>query len=293
MFDLDHWREIFNALGSNKLRTLLTAFGVFWGIFMLMIMLGSGNGLENGVTADFGGTATNSFFVWTRSTTKPYRGLPAGRRYNFNNDDIAAVRELVPEAQVIAPRNQLSGFGSGNNVIRGSQAGAFNIYGDYPEYRLVQDMRIVRGRFINQLDINDRRKVAVIGGRVQEVLFEPGEDPIGDHVRINGVYFKVVGVFRSIQSGDSGQRDEETIYTPFTTFQQAFNYGNIVGWFAISAREDVPASVAEEKVMTLLRKRHRIAPDDERAVGHFNLQEEYDQLRGLFAGTADQQPAPH
>jgi putative ABC transport system permease protein len=284
MFDLDHWREIYDALSHNKLRTFLTAFGVFWGIFMLVVMLGSGNGLSNGVNQGFADGATNSFYVWTRATTKPYRGLPAGRRFELNNEDTQAIKDRVPEAQVVAPRLQLGGFSQGNNVTRGTKSGAFSVMGDYPEFRVIQSVRVERGRFLNRIDLADRRKVAVIGTRVYQLLFEDEEDPIGEYIRVNGVYFKVVGLFRTSQFGDRADRDTQTIHIPFTTFQQAFNVGNEVGWFAITSRDDLPASVAEEKVIGLLAERHRVSPDDERAFGHFNTEEEFDQVQGLFAG---------
>jgi putative ABC transport system permease protein len=200
MFDLDHWREIYTALSANKLRTFLTAFGVFWGILMLMIMLGSGAGLENGVNQDFADNATNSFWVWSQRTSIPYRGLPQGRPLQLTNDDTAAIRERVPEVSVLAPRNQLGGWRGGNNVTRGTQAGAFSVFGDYPQIMDVEPVRITEGRFLNPFDLEEQRKVAVLGPRVAEVLFEPGEEPIGDHIRINGVYFKVVGVFEPIDA---------------------------------------------------------------------------------------------
>jgi len=282
--DLDHWREICGALSANKLRTFLTAFGVFWGIFLLMVMLGSGTGLHNGVLRDFGDGATNTFFVWTRSTSKPYRGLPEGRRFDMDNGDTAAIREHVPEAQAVCPRNQLGGFRTGNNVVRGDQAGSFNVMGDVPAIRAIEAMKMARGRFLNELDLRDKRKVAVIGARVQEVLFEPDEDPIGEHIRINGVYFKVVGTFRSSSSGDEADRDTQTIYIPFTTFQHAFNYGDQVSWFAITSVPGVPASRVEERVLALLKRRHTVAPEDDRAFGHFNVEERYNQVQGLFTG---------
>jgi len=282
MFDLDHWREIYTALSANKLRTFLTAFGVFWGILMLMIMLGSGAGLENGVNQDFADNATNSFWVWSQRTSIPYRGLPQGRPLQLTNDDTAAIRERVPEVSVLAPRNQLGGWRGGNNVTRGTQAGAFSVFGDYPQIMDVEPVRITEGRFLNPFDLEEQRKVAVLGPRVAEVLFEPGEEPIGDHIRINGVYFKVVGVFEPIDAED--QQEQESIYIPFTTFQKAFNQGNRVNWFAITSQADVPASIAEDKVLTLLRQRHRVHPEDDRAFGHFNLEEEYEQVQGLFLG---------
>lgn len=284
LFDLDHWREIASALAASPLRTLLTALGVFWGIFLLMVMLGSGKGLENAVVNDFSDGATNCFFMWSRSTSKAHDGLPAGRWFNFDNDDTAAIRARVPEAAIIAPRNQLGGYQGGNNVVRGEQAGAFSVMGDYPEIRAMEAAIVTRGRFLNDRDLAERRKVAVIGRRVHEILFEPDEEPIGDRIRINGVYFMVVGVFDSDDAGDRGDRDTQTIFIPFTTFQRAFNYGDRVGWYAITAQDDVPASVVEDKVRALLAKRHRVHPEDTRAIGSFNLEEEYLKFKGLFFG---------
>ncbi len=284
LLDLDHWQEIRVALLRNRTRTALTAFGVFWGIFLLMVMLGSGSGLRNGVLQGFSDGATNSFFIWTQRTQKPFAGMPAGRGIRMTNADVAAIREKVPEAEVVAPRNQLRGFGGGNNVSRGRKTGAFSVMGDYPEIRRVQSLRIETGRFLNPIDVEESRKVAVIGTRVRELLFARGEEPIGDSIVIRGVYFQVVGVFVSPQTGDAAERDAQTIFVPFTTFQRAFNYGDRVGWMAIISRPDVPASVAEEKVLSLLRSRHKVAPDDLRAFGHFNLEEEYTKIQGLFSG---------
>jgi putative ABC transport system permease protein len=284
IFDLDRWREILDALGSNKLRTALTAFGVFWGIFMLMLMLGSGNGLRNGVMTDFGDEATNSFFVWSQRTSKPYRGLPAGRSYELNNGDTEALRRQLADASIVAPRNQLGGYQGGNNVTRGNKSGGFEVMGDIPEYRRIQKIRIAAGRFINDLDMEDRRKIAVIGTRVRDVLFEEGEDPIGASIRINGVYFKVVGLFESNRSGEQAGRDTETVFIPFTTFQRAFNYGDGLGWFAITSRDGVPASRVEEQAIAILKKRHRVHPEDDRAVGSWNTEERYNEVQGLFTG---------
>ncbi len=284
VFDRDNWYEIWASLDKNRVRTALTAFGVFWGIFMLMLLLGSGRGLENGTQADFAGSATNSFYVWTRSTTKAYRGLPPGRRFELNNGDVEAVRREVPEAGVIAPRNQLGGFSRGNNVSRGTRAGGFTVMGDYPEIRGIQNVRIDHGRFLNPLDLEEGRKVAVVGTRVQELLFDAGEEPIGDFVRINGVYFKVIGVFSPTSRGNQALRDAETIFIPFTTFQRAFNVGDEVGWFAITSKPGISASLVEERVLELLAQRHRVHPEDRRAFGHWNTEEEFRQLQGLFGG---------
>jgi putative ABC transport system permease protein len=283
-FDLDHWQEIKTALLRNRMRTALTAFGVFWGIFLLMVMLGSGVGLRNGVTRGFSGGATNSFFVWTQRTQKPYKGMQPGRTLELTNADVQAVKDKVPEVEVVLPSNQLGGFGGGNSVSRGRKSGAFEVHGDFPQIAVLQSFDLREGRFLNQLDVAEHRKVAVIGAHVKDVLFADGERVIGDAIEIRGVYFQVIGVFASRQTGDQATREEEQIYVPFPTFQRAFNFGDRVGWLSITSAASVPASVAEERVLTLLRERHTVAPDDARAFGHWNMEEEFGKIQNLFRG---------
>jgi putative ABC transport system permease protein len=288
MFDRDRWQEIFHTLKKNKLRTFMTAFGVFWGIFMLIIMLGSGAGLEHGVTSGMGNFATNSVFVWAQQTSMPYKGFPKGRGFNFRNDDIFALKENIPEIKYLAPKIQGWSAGDGtNNTVRKSKSGAFSILGEYPDWNLIDPMDVFKGRFLNKLDIEAKRKVAVIGTRVQELLFEPDEDPIGEYIRIQGVYFLVVGVFKPLNTNiNFGGEKEQSIYIPFTTLQKTYNLGDIVYWFSITSRDDVPASVVEEKAIKLLAQRHTVHPDDQEAFGHFNLEEEFNQMKGLFQGIA-------
>ena len=284
MFDLDHWQEIWTALSRNRLRTFLTAFGVFWGIFLLVLLLGAGNGLRNGINSGFAGTATNSFFCWGMRTSKPFAGLPAGRAIEFTNEDTASIRHEVPEAKVVAPRLQLGGWRGGVTVVRGAITGAYSVMGDMPEILTIQSLAVSRGRFINAIDVAEKRKVAVLGVRPLEVLFENGEDPIGQAIKINGIQFEVIGTFRSRQSGGNQERDAETIFIPFTTFQQSFNAINEVHWYAVTSAAGVPASVVEKKVLDLLRTRHKVAPGDRRGIGNFNLEEEYRKIQGLFLG---------
>jgi putative ABC transport system permease protein len=283
MFDLDKWQEIMSTLKKNPLRAFLTAFGVFWGILMLVIMLGSGKGLQNGAMSDFEGMATNSFFVWAQRTTKPYMGMQPGRSFNYNNDDAIALNS-ISELSVVSPRNQLGGYESVNNVVRGVKTGAFDIMGDYPQYNRIEPRKIVNGRFINESDIKDKRKVVVIGKKVKDVLFEKGEDPISKYISVNGVYFKVIGVFAPSGSGERSDEESKIIHIPFTTFQHVFNYGNTVGFFAITSRNDIPASRAEEKVIALLKARHKIAPEDQFAIGHWNVEKQFIKMQGLFTG---------
>lgn len=284
MFDYDKWQEIFGTIKKNKLRTFLTMFGVFWGIFMLMLLLGSGTGLENGVTKGFDGWASNSGFIWTQRSTMPYKGLKPGRFSQFTNEDAVAIRAGVPELGSLAPRNSLGGFGGANNVVRDGKAGSFNVMGDYPEYMKVLQLNFPSGRFINQLDMDNKRKVTVIGKKVVEILFAPDEDPVGQYIQINGIYFRVVGVFASKRDGQQADNDNQTIYIPAATFQQVFNAGNRIHWFAFTSKEGVPVSVVEEKIKKILMERHSLHPDDKVALGSENLEEEFDEINGLFTG---------
>lgn len=283
VFERDNWQEIFATIRKNKLRTFFTMLGVFWGIFMLVIMLGSGNGLRNGVLKEFAGTATNSFFVWAQQTTKAYKGMKPNRGFNYNLADAEALSQL-PELDVVSPLNQLGGHEGASNVLRGLKTAACEIQACYPNITQISDIKLGKGRFINELDIKEKRKTCVIGPRVAELLFKPGENLIGEYIRINGVYFRVVGLTSPTAGGNEGREQAQRINVPFTTFQNAFNYGDIVGWFAIKSQDGIPAEESEKKVMALLKERHKIAPDDMKAIGHWNMEVEYNKLNGLFNG---------
>ncbi len=283
LFSHDSWSEIIEALSSNWFRTVLTAFGVLWGIFILVILLAAGNGLENGIKQAFTGMATNSMFMWAQNVSQPYKGLPKGRRYNFKLDDVQAIKDEVPGLRFVSPRNQLGGFRGSNNVVRGLQSGAFNVYGDYPEITQQQPMEITSGRFINYSDIRERRKVAIIGSGVQTGLYDLGEEVIGTYIKINGVNFMVIGTYKKIgQSGGDEEESQKEIYVPFTSFSQAFNMADIVGWMAITAHDGYSITELKSQVFDVIKTRHSIAPTDDRAVGNFDLYEEYNKINGLF-----------
>ncbi len=283
MFDKDNWQEIFATIKKNKLRTILTSLGVGWGIFMLVLMLGAGNGLKNGVMQDFNGRATNSFFVWAQKTSKPYKGMRADRFFNFNTSDIVALSQ-VKEFDAVCPQVHLGNFGGGNTVNRGLKTGSYQIVGFYPILKLIQPLLIKKGRFINELDISEKRKVCTIGKRVKNDLFNSDENPIGKYISINGIYFKVIGCTEPTGTGDRAKEDAGLIVLPFTTFQNAFNFGGSVGNFAIRAPKNIPIEKAEEIAIALLKERHNIAPDDETAIGHWNMGVEYKKMNGLFIG---------
>ncbi len=282
MFNKDRWKEIIEVLSTNVFRTLATAFGVGWGIFILIILLAAGKGLENGIRADFGDIATNTMFMWSRNTTKPYKGLPKGRNYRFKLEDVTAINDRVPGLRFISPRNQLGGFGGGNNVIRGLNAGAFNVYGDYPEIIRQEPMTITSGRFVNQNDINNNRKVAVIGEGVKNELYDKGEDILGSYIRIQGVNFMVVGSYKKKSNNGDGEEGQKEIFVPFTAFSQAFNMGNDVGWMAITANDGNSITSLKESIVNVVKENRKIHPDDERAVGYFDLYEQFNRVESLF-----------
>ncbi len=284
MFDYDKWHEIFLTLKKNRLRAFFTMFGVFWGIFMLVILMGSGNGLQNGVAVEFAGWASNSGFLWSNRTTMPYDGLQAGRYIRFTNEDADALRTRIKDLDGLAPRVILSRRSTGNNVVRGNKAGAFRVFGDYPDYQKIQIVDMVYGRHLNELDIKEKRKVSVIGNQVVKVLFDKGENPVGQYIKVNNIYFKIIGVFKSRRRAEQAERDEQTVYIPFTTFQQAFNYGNRVNWFAFTARPGVKVSRVEKDVVALMKKRHHIHPDDMVAISTENLEEQFEKVNRLFNG---------
>ena len=278
MFDLDKWQEILATVRRHKLRTGLTAFGVFWGIFMLVVLLGASTGLRNGVEREFD-VAKNAIFVWTQRTSVPYKGLKAGRFIQFTNDDAAALLREVPEAAVVLPRG---GLGS---VIAQYEAKSslFEVKGEYPGYPAVRAVRLTRGRFLNDPDLRERRKVAVIGDRVVDVLF-PGQNPMGRYFQIKGIFFQVVGIFKGTGKGEEAQQDAQTIFIPLTTLQVAFNKVNKVDYFAFIPKPGIAASVVETKAKQVLGRQHNVAPTDDRALGSANVEQEYGRVQGLFVG---------
>jgi putative ABC transport system permease protein len=284
MFDLDLWTEIVSALKKNRLRSFMTAFGVFWGIFMLIIMSGAGKALENGVLDGVKAFATNSAFFWTERTSVPYAGFQRGRRWNYENTDIYYIRENVKEVEYLSPR--LFGFQQkGDNTIRGERTGAFNVFGDYPDYFKIDRWTPIKGRLINEIDILQERKVCVVGERVQEVMFAKDEDPIGQYLKISGVYFQVVGVIHAeTRINIGGGKKEETIIIPFSTMQKAYNYGNVVHFFSVTSKKGTKVSDLEVKLKKILKERHKVAPEDLQAIGSFNIEKEFVKFSALFLG---------
>lgn len=281
LFDLDAWIEISETARSRPLRTLLTAFGVAWGSFMLVALLGFGNGLEKGTRQSMGDFATNSVHVWGQRTSIPFAGRQPGRWIQFEDDDIPAIAG-TPGIDVIAPRIQLSGYRNGSQVVYGTKVGSYSVMGDIPAYQQIQIFPMVDGRFVDELDMAEGRKVCVVGDQVVKELFD-GTNPIGEWVEIQGVFFQVVGWFASKRSGDQADRENGTIHIPYQTFRHVFpSMGDGPGWLSITALPDVSGSAIETEVKQVLRARHEAAPDDEMAIGSFNTEEEFGKLRRIF-----------
>ena len=282
MVDLDAWQEVWSTLRSNKLRAFLTALGVFWGVFMLILMLGIGNGLEKGVIRNLSGLSNCSVYVWSQRTSIPYKGLQPGRYVHFVDADISAVAR-TPGVEHVAPRLQLGNWREAQNVNFGAKKGAFNVLGDTPEFQYVEPLVIERGRFINPRDMAEERKIAVIGDEVRKAIFGD-TDPIGKYLQVRRVYFQVVGVVKSLKTGDDGDHIQSAVYVPFSTFQTAFNLKNKVGWFALTAQSSHPAAVVEENVRRAIMSGHRIHPNDSNAIGSYNAAQKFEHLQGLFSG---------
>ena len=283
MFDLDAWQEIWSTLRKNKLRAVLTACGVFWGMFMLMALLGLGAGLERGVVRSLGGMALQSVYVWSQRTSIPYQGLQPGRYVKFTNQDIATIQR-VAGVKYVAPRLQLGGWRDGQNITRGAKTGNFNVVGDVPEFPLVEPLVLGRGRFFNERDMSEQRKVAVVGEVVTKELFEADEDPIGQYIQVKGVNFRVVGEVKSLKAGDDGEKLNATVFIPFATFQGAFNQRDHVGWFTVGTDPAYPAVWVEDSIKQALAEKHRIHPSDNQAFGSFNAADKFEKISGLFRG---------
>jgi putative ABC transport system permease protein len=286
VFDLDKWEEIWLTMKQHKLRTALTAFGVFWGIFMLVILLGAGNGLRNGAMQNFD-IAKNAVFAWTAETTVPFEGFDAGRSVQLNNEDLAALRRL-DEVDIIAPRLRVGNRFSGQAlpIVRGDKSVAFLIMGDVPEFLEIKPYILEQGRFLNEIDMQRSRKVAVIGKRVRDELFDPEEDAIGDYVRIGGVPFQVVGVFDTRVMGEQAINELQTVHVPLSTAQRTFNLANHIDWFGFIPAAGATPTETEDAVKEVFRSRHHISPDDRQAVQSFNVEREFREMQGIFSGIA-------
>ncbi|PKQ62477.1 hypothetical protein BZG02_12165 [Labilibaculum filiforme] len=280
MIDLDKWQEITAALKKNKLRTILTGMGVMFGILILVTLLGIGKGFQNNIQSSLGNFATNSTVFWVQRTTKAYKGLPRNRFYQFTNDDIVAIKISVPELENIAPEIDGWSGGATNNTFRAEKKGNFRIKGTSPEMNMVNPVDVTAGRFINENDLKDYRKVITIGPRVQELMFEKDEDPIGQYLKVNGIYLKIIGTVKPL-SQNMGNR-EDIIQMPYTTLQRLYNRGDKFYSFLATAKVGESVDELQNSIFSILARRHNIHPDDKQAIGNFNIAKLFQKIFGLF-----------
>ncbi len=284
LFDRDTWNEIFQSIRKNKLRTFLTMIGVFIGIYIYIGLSGAAKGLDNGFEKEFETIARNTMFIFASSTSKPYAGFKTGRQIQLKLQDVEVLRQQVPEIMAIAPRNLKGIFGSEPGVVkRGTKVGNYSVYGDFPEFTEIATKKIFDGgRFVNNADIEQERKVCVIGERTQKELFDEDEDPIGGYIEIEDVNFKVVGVHKFIGGGPFD--NDSDIFIPFTTFQKLYNTGDNVTQFTIAAYDDADVIQVEKDVKATLRRIYKVDPTDEKAIGGFNLGAVFKKIFGFANG---------
>jgi putative ABC transport system permease protein len=276
MFDLDRWQEILDTIRKNKLRTLLTAVSVAWGIFMLVVLLGFGNGLQNNVQSRFKDDAVNSIWAWSGQTSRPYKGQGPGRKIQFRNGDYELVRDKLEGVEHVTARLQVSGE---LTVSYSERHAAFDIRAVHPDHRYLEKTDVIEGRFINALDIAERRKVAAIGVEVVRVLFG-GDPPLGAWIDVNGIQYRVVGVYQD----EGGQGELSTIYIPISTAQMAYGSADRIDqlMFTVGDAELDQALAMEDELRHTLAQRHNFAPDDERAVRLRNNLENFKRFNDIF-----------
>ncbi len=277
MFDKEKWLEIFSTLKKNKLRSFLTSFSVAWGIFILIILLGSGNGLQNGVTKQFEQDASNSIWIYRGQTSMPYRGLKPGRGIKFTNEDYEATLGEVKEIEAISARLNIW---QQRNLTYKSEYGTYDIIGVHPGTKQLENVSLESGRFISELDVKQDRKSVAISYVVRDALFKD-EDPIGKYMKINNIPFKVVGVF-----SDESERDNNRVYIPVSTGQKIFTGKNEIHNLAITipAAEMEKSTQIAEQLRTSFAKRHSFSVDDRRAIYINNNLQEFKKFQSLFGG---------
>ena len=284
MFNIDKWQEILFTIQQNKLRTFLTAFGVFWGIFMLVFMLGAGSGLENGVKQEFAGFASNALFVWSRKTTIPYNGLQAGRRFRYTLENVKALKKKVKEIEIVAPRIEVGTV----PMSYETKYASYSMRGETPQLTQINVKVMIAGRFLNQFDIDEKRKVAVLGQSVAKELFgtevveNNPKEIIGKYFKARNVFFQIVGISKEVRSGNQAAEEEEAIFVPITTAQQIFNMGDNIDWFVSTIDPKADAIEIEKEVKQTLASYHSVSPQDFSAIGSWNTSKEFQKFDIIF-----------
>jgi putative ABC transport system permease protein len=278
MFDLDTWREIWNSMRRHKLRTFLTALSVWWGIFMLVILMGAGNGLQNSFERNFRDDAINSLWIYQGRTSKPYQGLPVGRNIRFDNSDFDLLREEIPGVEHLSGRYYLSGE---YTVKYGQEALSFDVRSVHPGHRFLENTQVIIGRYINEADISQTRKVCVIGEEVRKSFFpQPGQAVIGEQLEVKGVLYRIVGVF----TDEGGETEQQKIYIPISTAQRIYAGDDRVHQLMLTVGDaDLEASRAiAGTIRSQMAVRHRFDPEDEQAIRIWNNIEGYQEFNTVF-----------
>lgn len=283
IIDLDRWEEIMMTITRNKTRSILTAFGVFWGIFMLIVLIGGGNGMRVLIGRSFSSFATNSCFVSSHPTSEAYKGFRKGRYWSLNVKDVDILRSNIPEIAYIVP--MLFSRRGDNNILCEDKFFTGGVKGVMKDYENIEHQSLVYGRFLNDIDVNEQRKVCVIGIRIYETLFAKGEDPTGKYIRVDGVYYQVIGVVETIDSDiNIGGNAEETVILPFTTMQNTYQTGNSVHLIAMTGKPGVKIQTIESAAERVVKQNHMIAPNDAQAVLLINAEKLYKLYENLFIG---------
>ena len=279
--DMDTCEEILITITRNKTRSLLTAFGVFWGIFMLVALIGGGQGLEDMMKKNFEGFATNSGFLAAQKTGEAYKGFRKGRWWNLEAIDIERLRSKVKDVEVITP--SIARWGS--KAVYEDKKYDCSVKGLYPDYLHIESQEMAYGRFINEVDIQEARKVCVIGKRIYESLFKPGEDPCGKYIRVDGIYYQVIGMSSSEGDMNIQGRASEAVTLPFTTMQQTYNLGQRIDVVCFIMKPGVKVTDVEPEIERLVKAAHYISPDDKQAVMFLNAEAMFSMMDTLMTGT--------
>jgi len=279
--DLDTYREIIDTLTRNKSRSFLTGFGVFWGIFMLVALMGGGNGLKELLQQNFAGFATNSALVWAQPTSKAYKGFRKGRMWTMDYKDVDRIRRSVPELDVVTPLL----FSNGGTAYYGDRKATVGVSGAMPDYQRVNEPKLFYGRYIDDADIRDHRKVCVIQKKTYKELFPGGGDPCGKRIRIDNIYYQIVGVDYNMGEGVNITGENGTgVILPLTFMQQAYNRGNAVDLIAVTGRDGVVMSKVTDRIRETVARAHAVDPTDEQGAMVFNTEVLFQLLDNLFKG---------
>jgi ABC-type antimicrobial peptide transport system, permease component len=278
--DTDTFREIADSLVRNKRRSLLTGFGVFWGLFMLLFLIGGGAGLKEMLSKNFAGFANNTVILISSNTSKPYKGLQEGRYWNFEYKDVERLRQMVPELDVVAP--MISAWSG--NVAYGSHSSSASVKGITADYDRVETSQIKYGRFINEMDVEQERKVCVIGKDIYNELFPDGGDPCGNYVEVGGIHLRVIGVdFNSGNMSING-RASRTVTMPITVAAKIYHRGNTVDIICITGKSGVKMTSLEGRLRSVMGRQHSFDPTDEQAMVILNTQQIFSIVDNLFRG---------